>query len=399
MRWRRRPGQTGSVGIGIPGSLEPKSRLGKGASSTWLLGKPVEADLQAALGREIRVENDADCFAASEAVDGAGAGYNVVFAVILGSGVGAGIAVDGRAHHGPNNSGGEWGHNPLPFPDTTEIPGKPCYCGRHGCMETWVSGRAFEAQYAEHKGVELKAAEIIELKRERRPAGGLLWRRYVDRVARGLATVVNTLDPDVLVMGGGMSNVDELYDDLPPALARARSPPCSTRRSCASRHGDASGVRGAAWLWKDHEHVDIDRPLRLRPRRSSARRASWRSAISTRATRSTSQNKGPQDMASEADLNTELLIRDRLAKAFPEDAFLGEETGRTAFDDGQGIWVVDPIDGTQPFVCGMTSWCVSIAFVRGRRPAVRHRLCPGAGRALRRRRGHSGDAERRADPR
>jgi fructokinase len=198
-------GRKGSVGIGIPGSLEPGSRLGKGASSTWLLGQPVEADLQRVIGRDIRVENDADCLAASEAVDGAGAGYNVVFAVILGSGVGAGIAVNGRAHHGPNNSGGEWGHNPLPFPDTTEIPGKPCYCGRVGCIETWVSGRAFEAQYTEHKGVELKAADIIALKRQGDHLANLLWRRYIDRVARGLATVVNTLDPDVLVMGGRSS--------------------------------------------------------------------------------------------------------------------------------------------------------------------------------------------------
>ncbi|MGA7267145.1 MAG: ROK family protein, partial [Aestuariivirga sp.] len=176
-------GRTGSIGIGIPGSLEPISRLGKGASSTWILGKPVEADLKSALGRDIRVENDADCFAASEAVDGAGAGYSVVFAVILGSGAGVGIAVNGRAHHGPNNSGGEWGHNPLPFPDTTEIPGKACYCGRHGCMETWVSGRAFEAQYAEHKGVELKAAEIMGLKRKGDHLANLLWQRYIDRVA------------------------------------------------------------------------------------------------------------------------------------------------------------------------------------------------------------------------
>ena len=178
-------GQRGSVGIGIPGSLEPVSRLGKGASSTWLLGQPVEADLKAVLQRDIRVENDADCLAASEAVDGAGAGYNVVFAAILGSGAGAGIAVNGRAHHGPNNSGGEWGHNRLPFPDTTEIPGKPCYCGRHGCMETWVSGRSFEAQYTEHKGVELKAAGIIDLKRRGDHLANLLWQRYIDRVARG----------------------------------------------------------------------------------------------------------------------------------------------------------------------------------------------------------------------
>ncbi len=244
-------GQNGSIGIGIPGSLEPLSRLGKGASSTWLLGQPVEADLKAALQRDIRVENDADCFAASEAVDGAGAGCNVVFAVILGSGVGAGIAVNGRAHHGPNNSGGEWGHNPLPLPDTIEIPGKPCYCGRHGCMETWCSGRAFEAQYTEHKGVELKAAEIIDLKRKGDHLANLLWLRYIDRVARGLATAVNTLDPDVLVMGGGMSNVDELYTDLPPALARRIFSTVFHTPILRNKHGDASGVRGAAWLWKD----------------------------------------------------------------------------------------------------------------------------------------------------
>jgi fructokinase len=244
-------GQRGTIGIGIPGSLEPVSRLGKGASSTWLLGRPVEKDAREAVGRDIRMENDADCFAASEAVDGAGAGHNVVFAVILGSGVGAGIAVNGRAHHGPNNSGGEWGHNPLPFPDTTEIPGKPCYCGRHGCIETWCSGRAFEAQYTEHKGTKLKAADIIELKRNGDHLAGLLWRRYIDRVARGLATVINSLDPDILVMGGGMSNVDELYEDLPPALANLIFSTVFHTPIVRNRHGDASGCRGAAWLWKD----------------------------------------------------------------------------------------------------------------------------------------------------
>ena len=243
-------GQRGSIGIGIPGSLEPVSRLGKGASSTWLLGQPVEADLKAVIQRDIRVENDADCLAASEAVDGAGKDYNVVFAVILGSGVGAGIAVGGKAHHGPNNSGGEWGHNPLPNPDITETP-KPCYCGRHGCIEMWCSGRAFEAQYAEHKGVELKAAEIMELKRKGDHLANLLWTRYIDRVARGLATVVNTLDPDVLVMGGGMSNVDELYEDLPPALARRTFSTVFHTPIKRNVHGDASGVRGAAWLWKE----------------------------------------------------------------------------------------------------------------------------------------------------
>ena len=246
----RQTGKTGSVGIGIPGSLEPQSRLGKGASSTWLLGRPVEQDLLTHLGRELRVENDADCFAASEAVDGAGAGHNVVFAVILGSGAGAGIAIGGRAHHGPNNSGGEWGHNPLPFPDVTEIAGRPCYCGRHGCMETWVSGRAFEAEYKSHTGEDLKAREIIEKKRAGDRLAGLLWGRYVDRVARGLATVVNTLDPDILVMGGGMSNVDELYDDLPPELAKRTFSTVFHTPIARAKHGDSSGVRGAAWLWK-----------------------------------------------------------------------------------------------------------------------------------------------------
>ncbi len=243
-------GQEGSIGIGIPGSLEPVSRLGKGASSTWLLGQPVEADLQRTIGRPIRMENDADCFAASEAVDGAGAGYNVVFAVILGSGAGAGIAVGGRAHHGPNNSGGEWGHNPLPFPDTTEIPGAACYCGRHGCMETWVSGRAFEGQFTLHTGRELKAWQIIDLKRGGDRLAGLLWDRYIDRVARGLATVVNTLDPDVFVMGGGMSNIDELYTDLLEALAKRTFSTVFHTPILRNMHGDASGVRGAAWLWK-----------------------------------------------------------------------------------------------------------------------------------------------------
>lgn len=244
-------GQRGSIGIGIPGSLEPVSRLGKGASSTWLLGQPVESDLESYLGREIRVANDADCLAASEAVDGAGAGYNVVFAVILGSGAGAGIAVGGRAHHGPNNSGGEWGHNPLPFPAASELPGAPCYCGKYGCMETWVSGRAFEADYTRHTQRELKARDIMEKVRAGDRLAGLIWQRYVDRVARGLSVVVNTLDPDILVMGGGMSNVPELYKDLPPLLARYVFSTVFHTPIVKSVHGDASGVRGAAWLWKE----------------------------------------------------------------------------------------------------------------------------------------------------
>ncbi len=250
-RLEKETGPNCRVGIGIPGSLEPKSRLGKGASSTWLLGRPVERDLRAALGREIRVENDADCLAASESVDGAGAGFHVVFAVILGSGAGAGIAIDGRAHHGPNNSAGEWGHNPLPLPDFTEIPGEPCYCGKRGCLETWVSGRAFEADYARHTPSDLTAPEIVARMRTGDRLARLVWHRYINRVARGLSVVVNTLDPDVLVMGGGMSNIDELYIDLPPELARYIFSTVFETPIRKAIHGDSSGVRGAAWLWKD----------------------------------------------------------------------------------------------------------------------------------------------------
>jgi fructokinase len=244
-------GRTGSIGIGIPGSLEPRSRLGKGGSSTWINGQAVEADLHRVIGRDIRVENDADCLAASEAIDGAGVGYNVVFAVILASGAGAGVAVGGRAHHGPNNSGGEWGHNPLPIPNVTEIPGEPCYCGKYGCMETWVSGYAFARDYARHSGVELAPNQIIERMRGGDRLAGLVYRRYVDRVARGLSLVVNILDPDVIVMGGGMSNVDELYTDLGPALADYTFSTVFHTPIVKSTHGDSSGVRGAAWLWRD----------------------------------------------------------------------------------------------------------------------------------------------------
>jgi fructokinase len=249
-RIERETGKTGTVGIGIPGSLEPKSRLGKGASSTWLLGQPVERDLRVALAREVRVENDADCLAASEAIDGAGFGQNVVFAVILGSGAGAGIAVNGRAHHGPNNSAGEWGHNPLPNPGITEIPGAPCYCGRYGCLETWVSGRALQADYARHSRTELVAADVIARKRSGDRLARLVWERYVDRVARGLSLVVNSLDPDIFVMGGGISNIEELYTDLPPILSGYTFSTVFETPIRKAVHGDSSGVRGAAWLWK-----------------------------------------------------------------------------------------------------------------------------------------------------
>jgi fructokinase len=250
-RLERETGQTGSVGIGIPGSLEPRSRLGKCASSTWLLGRPVEADLVAALGRPLKVENDGDCLAASEARDGAGAGFDVVFAIVLGSGIGGGVAIRGRAHHGPNNSGGEWGHNPLPMPRLSEIPGRPCYCGKVGCLETYSSGRNFEAEYARHTGEELMADGIMERVRAGDRLAGLLWSDYIDRIARGMSVLVNTLDPDVFVIGGGISNIDELYTALPAAVAHYTFSTVFETPILKARHGDSSGVRGAAWLWKD----------------------------------------------------------------------------------------------------------------------------------------------------
>lgn len=246
-----RTGRRGSVGIGIPGSIEPESRKVKGASSTWLLGRLVERDLEAALEREIRAENDADCFAVSEAVDGAGAGAHVVFAVILGSSAGAGIAIGGRAHSGPNNCAGEWGHNPLPNPSLAEISGEPCFCGRHGCLASWVSGLGFEADYNRHAAEPLRAPEIIALRDRGDHLAGLVWHRYVDRLARGLACVVNALDPDVFVFGGGMSNVGGLCEDLAPALARSIFSTVFHTPLRRSMHGDSSGVRGAAWLWQD----------------------------------------------------------------------------------------------------------------------------------------------------
>lgn len=249
-------GRKGSVGVGLPGSLDPRTGIAKGASSTWLNGRRVEEDLCTALGRTVRTANDADCLAASEAVDGAGAGYRTVFAVILGSSAGAGIAVDGVAHHGPNNGAGEWGHNPLPRPDVTEVPGLPCFCGKTGCIEQWVSGRGFAREYRKHaeidlaEPVDLTPAQIVARMRDGDRLARLVWQKYVDRLARGLAVVVNVLDPDVLVFGGGMSNVDELYTDLPQRLADETFSPVFHTPVVKAVHGDSSGVRGAAWLWR-----------------------------------------------------------------------------------------------------------------------------------------------------
>lgn len=241
-------GPVACVGVGIPGSVDPRTGLGKGASSTWLMDQPVEADLREALGRDVRIANDADLLAWSEARDGAGAGFSVVFAANLASGVGGGIVFGGHLHQGTNHSVGEWGHNPLPFADDDERPGRLCYCGKHGCMETWVSGPDFERLFEEETGECVHSATIAA----RAHAGEKVARahldRYIDRLARGLSVVVNTVDPDVIVLGGGMSNVTDLVERLPLAIAGYTFSSVFATPIRKAVHGDSSGVRGAAWL-------------------------------------------------------------------------------------------------------------------------------------------------------
>jgi fructokinase len=240
---------TGTVGVGIPGSIVPATGLVKNANSTWLIGRPLGRDLEVRLARPVRLMNDANCFALSEAVDGAGAGARVVFGVILGTGVGGGIVIDGVCHAGANLIAGEWGHNPLPWMTPDEFPGDPCYCGTHGCIETFLSGPAFERDGARHSGEARTSREIVRAATEGdAPAAGALT-RYHDRLARGLASVINVLDPDVIVLGGGMSNIDGLPEAVAAVLPRHVFSDTVTTRILRHLHGDASGVRGAAWLW------------------------------------------------------------------------------------------------------------------------------------------------------
>lgn len=242
-----------SIGVGIPGAISPATGLVKNANSTWIIGHPLDRDLSQRLGRQVRLENDANCLAVSEAADGAGAGCGVVFAAILGTGCGAGIVAHGRVLGGRNAIGGEWGHNPLPWQDGDEHPGPACYCGKHGCLETFVSGPAVARDHLAATGEALDTAVIVE----RAAAGDIgcsaTLDRLVDRLGRGLAGVVNLLDPDVIVLGGGLSNIPILYERLPAAIARwAFSDQIDTPVRPA-QHGDSSGVRGAAWLWRPEE--------------------------------------------------------------------------------------------------------------------------------------------------
>jgi fructokinase len=239
----------GSVGIAIPGTVSSKTGNVKNANSTWLNGKPFDRDLRVALGREVRMANDANCLAVSEATDGAGAGKHLVFAAILGTGCGAGIAIDGRAHSGMNGVAGEWGHNPLPWPRPDEYPGPPCYCGRRGCIETWISGTGLEADYLRATEIELKGAEIVARCAAGEPAAVASVERFEHRMVRALAHVINLLDPDVIVLGGGLSGIARLYQNVPPKLREYAFGNEADTPVMPAKHGDSSGVRGAAWLW------------------------------------------------------------------------------------------------------------------------------------------------------
>jgi fructokinase len=245
----RMSGESGTVGVGIPGAVSPSTGLVKNANSVWLIGKPLGRDLEARLGRPVRLENDANCFAISEASDGAAAGADVVFGVILGTGVGGGVVVGGRCLDGVNLIAGEWGHNPLPWMTPDEFPGPTCYCGKRGCIEMFLSGPGFERDYALATGEAATSRVLIARAGSGDDAAVAALERYHDRLARGLASVINVLDPDVIVLGGGMSNLPKLAESVLPILPQYVFSDCVLTRVVRNKHGDSSGVRGAAWLW------------------------------------------------------------------------------------------------------------------------------------------------------
>jgi fructokinase len=254
----RETGQSGTVGIATPGAISPTTGLLKNSNSTVLNGKPLDRDLESRLGRPIRMQNDANCMALSEAVDGAAANARVVFGVILGTGVGGGIVIDHRVHVGRNRVGGEWGHNPLPWARPEELPGALCYCGKRGCIETFLSGSGLTRDYQAGSGQTKTAEEIAEAAL----AGDALANRcldlYKDRLARSLACIINVLDPDAIVLAGGLSNLTCLYSALPPLLKSYTFSADAGTPVMRAMHGDSSGVRGAAWLWPQGSQGDRD---------------------------------------------------------------------------------------------------------------------------------------------
>jgi len=244
-----RLGRGGSVGIATPGALSKRADVLKNSNSTVLNGKPLKRDLEAALGRTIRMENDANCLALSEAADGAAAGANVVFAVILGTGVGGGLVIDRKVVAGRNAIAGEWGHNPLPWPRDDERPGRACYCGKSGCIETFLSGAGLSNEFQARAGRSLAAHDVATAAVRGEAQARAALDAYKDRLARGLASVINIVDPDAVVLGGGLSNIDAIYDGLLALVARYAFSDGLDTRIVRAQHGDSSGVRGAAWLW------------------------------------------------------------------------------------------------------------------------------------------------------
>jgi fructokinase len=243
--------QKGTVGIGIPGAISPATQEVKNANSTWLIGKPLHLDLQQALQREVRIANDANCFVVSEATDGAGKDAEVVFGVIVGTGTGGGIFIRGRELTGINAIAGEWGHNPLPWPNSDEYPGRECYCGKRGCIETWLSGPGLTIDHQLHGGKGETAKEITALADKGDAVATLTLERYEDRMARALASVINIIDPDIIVLGGGMSNLSRLYTNVSRLWNQYVFSDQVSTRLVPPQHGDSSGVRGAAWLWNE----------------------------------------------------------------------------------------------------------------------------------------------------
>ena len=237
------------VGVGIPGTIDRRTGLVKNANLLSLNGNRFDADLSLALERQVRCANDANCLAVSEATDGAAEGRGVVFAAILGTGCGGGVALHGRVHEGPNGVGGEWGHNPLPWQTEAEYPGPQCYCGKRGCLEVWISGTGFAQDYERATGHAIHSPAIIAASERGDAEAIAAVRRYEDRVARGLAHVVNMLDPDVIVIGGGMSRVDQIMRSVPQKISSYVFGGNATTPVLVAKHGDSSGVRGAAWLW------------------------------------------------------------------------------------------------------------------------------------------------------
>lgn len=245
-------GETCTVGIGHPGAISPATGRLKNCNSTWLNGQSFDADMEKRLGRRIAFANDANCLGLSEATDGAGAGAAVVFTVILGTGVGGAIVMNGRVLSGANAIGGEWGHNPLPWPKDDERPGPDCYCGLRGCIETWLSGGGLASEHQRRTGEAIQAPEIIARADAGDPHAEATLQIYEDRLARGLASIINVIDPDVIVLGGGVSNVQRLYENVPRLWSRyAFSDQVATQLK-PPMHGDSSGVRGAAWLGRSH---------------------------------------------------------------------------------------------------------------------------------------------------